>query len=295
MMYPLVAELAADQVPVALACRVLRLGSSGYYQWRGEPACGRDLADAYLCNAIRDVHTASRGTYGAPRVHAELRLGLGIRCGRKRVERLMRWCGLAGVTRRARRGCTRRDPAARPSDDLVNRRFAVTAPDRLWCADITEHPTGQGKVYAAVVLDAWSRRVVGLSIADHLRAELVTDALQMAIWRRGGQAAGTIHHSDHGTQYTSWAFGQRLRQAGLLASMGTVGDALDNAVAESFFATLQTELLDRRSWTTRAGLASAIFEYVECWYNPHRRHSALGYLSPLAYENHHLNPEGAAA
>jgi putative transposase len=177
----------------------------------------------------------------------------------------------------------------------VNRRFAVTAPDRLWCADITEHPTGQGKVYAAVVLDAWSRRVVGLSIADHLRAELVTDALQMAIWRRGGQAAGTIHHSDHGTQYTSWAFGQRLRQAGLLASMGTVGDALDNAVAESFFATLQTELLDRRSWTTRAGLASAIFEYVECWYNPHRRHSALGYLSPLAYENHHLNPEGAAA
>jgi putative transposase len=167
----------------------------------------------------------------------------------------------------------------------VCRRFHPDGPDRLWVADITEHPTREGKVYVAVVLDAWSRRVIGWSIADHLRTELVVDALDMACWRRKPEPdSGLIHHADHGTQYTSWAFGQRLRQAGLLGSMGTVGDALDNAMAESFFATLQLELLDRRDWQTRKELAQAIFEYIEAFYNPERRHTSINYLSPLAYE-----------
>ncbi|MGH3452377.1 MAG: IS3 family transposase, partial [Haloechinothrix sp.] len=179
-----------------------------------------------------------------------------------------------------------RDPAAIPNDDLVNRRFTVSGPDRLWVSDITEHPTATGKVYLGVVLDAWSRRVVGWSIADHLRAELVVDALQMAIWRR--QPSDTIVHSDHGTQYTSWAFGRRLRAAGLLGSMGTVGDAYDNAVAESFFGTLQLELLDRHDWQSRDQLAGAIFEWIECFYNPTRRHSSIGMLSPVDYETNRV-------
>jgi putative transposase len=232
-----------------------------------------------------EVHRQSRGTYGSPRVHAELRLGEGLRIGRKRVERLMRQAGLEGIYRRRRRGCTTRDPAAEPNDDLVNRRFRVTEADRLWVSDITEHPTNTGRVYLAVVLDAWSRRVVGWSIADHLRSELVVDALQMAIWRR--QPEGTIVHSDHGTQYTSWAFGRRLRAAGLLGSMGTIGDAYDNAVAESFFGTLQLELLDRRVWSSREELAAAIFEWIECFYNTQRRHSSVGMLSPIDYETTH--------
>lgn len=196
----------------------------------------------------------------------------------------MRAAGIEGVyRRRRRRGCTRRDPRAVPSDDLVNRRFSVEGPDRLWVSDVTEHPTDTGKVYLAVVLDAWSRRVIGWSIADHLRSELVVDALQMAIWRRQ-PPDGTVVHSDHGTQYTSWVFGRRLRAAGLLGSMGTVGDAFDNAVAESFFATLQLELLDRHHWSTREQLASAIFEWIECFYNPQRRHSFVGMRSPVDYE-----------
>ena len=241
-----------------------------------------------------EVHRQSRGTYGSPRVHAELRLGANIRIGRKRVERLMRQAGIEGVYRRRRRGCTRRDPNAVPSDDLVNRQFSVDAPDRLWVSDITEHPTDTGKVYLGIVLDAWSRRVVGWSIADHLRAELVVDALQMAIWRRR-PSNGTVVHSDHGTQYTSWAFGKRLRAAGLLGSMGTVGDAYDNAVAESFFGTLQLELLDQRPrWSSREQLASAIFDYIESFYNRTRRHSSINMHSPIAYETLHTAAQAAA-
>jgi len=199
----------------------------------------------------------------------------------------MRQAGLEGVYRRRRRkGCTKRNAAAVPSDDLVNRSFTVAGPDRLWVSDVTEHPTAEGRLYLAVVLDAWSRRVVGWSIADHLRAELVVDALQMAIWRRQ-PPDGAIVHSDHGTQYTSWAFGRRLRAAGLLGSMGTVGDAYDNAVAESFFGTLQLELLDRHHWSNRQQLANAIFEWIEAFYNPKRRHSTVGMLSPIDYETAH--------
>jgi putative transposase len=194
----------------------------------------------------------------------------------------MRARGLQGITRRRRHGCTRSRPDAR-SEDLVQRQFRPNSPDRLWVQDITQHPTREGWVYLAVVIDAWSRRVVGWSIADHLRAELVVDALEMARLRR--RPTGTIAHSDHGCQYTSWVFGQRLRAAGLMGSMGSVGDALDNAVAESFFASLQCELLDRHTWPTRAELARAMFHWIEAFYNPLRRHSTLGYLSPVDYEN----------
>jgi putative transposase len=270
---------------ITQACRALGVSTSGFYDWvtaQAEP-CRRRREDAVLRGTIREVHRQSRGTYGAPRVHAELRLGRDIRVGRKRVERLMRAEGLQGVTRRRRRGLTKRDAAAVPNDDLVARRFSPSGPNELWVADITEHPTPEGRVYCAVVIDAWNRQVVGHSIADHLRAELVVDALDMACWRQRPVAGQTVHHSDHGTQYTSWAFGQRLRSAGLLGSMGTVGDALDNAVAESFFATLQTELLDRHCWDSRRQLAQAIFEWIEVFYNQQRRHSTLGMRAPLTY------------
>ena len=273
--------------PIRFMANRLGVSTSGFYEWRHRQSnpCRRACEDAELTETITEIWRQSRGTYGAPRIWAELRLGRGIRVGRKRVARLMRQAGIEGVYRRRRRGCTRRDPDAVPSDDLVCRQFHPDGPDRLWVSDITEHPTAEGKVYLAVVIDAWSRRVVGWSIADHLRSELVVDALDMAIWRRRpARDAELIHHSDHGTQYTSWAFGQRLRQAGLLGSMGSVGDALDNAMAESFFATLQLELLDRRRWETRHELAQAIFEYIEAFYNTQRRHSGLNYLTPIEYE-----------
>lgn len=195
----------------------------------------------------------------------------------------MHGAGRQGIHRRRLRGCTRRDKAAVPSQDLVLREFNPAEPDRLYVADITQHPTTEGWYYLAVVLDCFSRRVVGWAMADHLRSERVVDALQMAIWQRR-PAPGAIHHSDHGSQYTSWAFGHRLRDAGLLGSMGTIGDCYDS-VAESFFATLQTELLDRSRWTTRQELGQAVFAYIETFYNPRRRHSTLGYLSPADYES----------
>ena len=251
-------DRACSDLPVAVCCRVMKVSTSGFYAWRACPVTDRDLDDAYLTNAIVDIHRMSRRSYGSPRVHAELRLGEGIRCSRKRVERLMRQAGVAGIHRRKLRGCTRRDPDAQPSDDLVNRAFDPTETDRLWVMDVTEHPTGEGKVYLAVVIDAFSRRVVGWSIADHIRAELVVDAVQMAIWRRRPPKGHTVAHSDHGSQYTSWAFGRRLRGAGLLGSMGSIGDCFDNSVAESFFGTLQLELLDEHRWATRQQLALAI-------------------------------------
>jgi len=283
--------------PIRFMASRLGVSTSGFYGWRhrqGNP-CQCRIADQELGETITEIWRRSRGTYGAPRIWAELRLGRDIRVGRKRVERLMRQAGIEGVYQRRTKGCTRRDPDAVPSDDLVNRQFNADGPDRLWVSDITEHPTREGKVYLAVVVDAWSRRVVGWSIADHLRAELVVDALDMAIWRRRpAKESGLIHHSDHGTQYTSWAFGQRLRKAGLLGSMGTVGDALDNAMAESFFETLQLELLDRRTWVTQRQLAQAIFEYIEAFYNPERRHSGIDYQSPIDYEHRHTTIEAVA-
>ena len=281
MRYRLVRELAADGVVVAVACRVLAVSTAGYYEWRERAPSARAVADQALSEQIVEIHAMSRGSYGAPRVHAELRLGQGVRCGRKRVARLMRSAGLHGIYRRRGRHAR---PAPAVHDDLVRRRFVADAPDRLWLTDITEHPTREGKVYCAAVLDVYSRRIVGWSIADHLRTELVVDALEMARWRRQPTRGETMVYSDRGSQYTSWAFGHRLRTAGLLGSMGRVASAVDNSMMESFFGTLQLELLDRRSWTTRAELASAIFEWIEGWYNPRRRHTAIGDLSPVEYE-----------
>jgi putative transposase len=199
MSYAFIVQDCPD-LPVATCCRVMKASTSGFYAWRAQPVSERDWADAQLTNTIVDIHRMSRGAYGSPRVHAELRLGEGIGCGRKRVERLMRQAGVQGIYRRRRRGCTRRDPDAQSAEDLVQRAFDPVEPDRLWMMDVTEHPTGDGKVYLAVVLDAFSRMVVGWSIADHLRAELVVDALQMAIWRRQPAPGRTVAHSDHGAQ-----------------------------------------------------------------------------------------------
>jgi transposase InsO family protein len=284
--------------PIRFMATRLQVSTSGFYEWRHRQThpAARSVADAELTETIGEIHRRSRGTYGSPRVWADLRHGTQIRVGRKRVERLMRQAGLVGVMRRRRTHTTRRDPDAVPSDDLVCRRFNVDGPDRLWVADITEHPTAEGKVYLAVVLDAWNREVIGSAITDHLRAEMVCDALDMARWRRRPPAGGgLIHHADHGCQYTSWVFGQRLRAAGILGSMGTVGDALDNAMAESFFAALQVELLDRRRWDTRSELAQAMFEWIEAFYNRERRHSALDYHSPVTYRHRHQAATAAVA
>ncbi len=204
---------------------------------------------------------------------------------------LMRRAGLRGLSERKR---WRARPDTPSVADLVDRSFTVIEPDVLWVTDITEHPTREGKVYLAAVLDVYARRIVGWSIADHLRAELVVDALEMARWRRRPRPGRTVLHSDRGTQYTSWAFGHRLRQAGLLGSMGRVGSAYDNAMMESFFGTLQRELLDRKSWTTRKELASAIFEWIEAWYNPRRRHTSIEDRSPVDYERLHAAASDAA-
>lgn len=224
----------------------------------------------------------SRCSYGAPRVHAELRLGMGVQVGRKRVARLLRVVGRRGISHRHKR---RHRPAVAVHDDLVQRQFIADGPDRLWCTDITEHPTRLGKVYCCAVLDVFSRVIVGWSIADHMRADLVVDALQMAIWRR--RPTGTIVHADRGAQYTSWVFGHRLRDAGLLGSMGRVASSVDNSMIESFWSTLQRELLDTRSWNTPEELGTAMFEWIEAWYNPRRRHTALDMLAPHQFEHLH--------
>jgi len=280
MRYRLVQECAGDGLPVAVACRLLDVSKAGFYEWRDRAPSRREIANRALLGTIRDIHRMSRGSYGSPMVFKELTMGHGRICSKNRVERLMRTAGIQGSYRR--RG-HRRKPLPATHDDLVARQFHVDRPNKLWVCDITEHPTGEGKVYLAVVIDAFSRRVIGHAIADHIRSEIVVDALEMARWRRK-DAVGVIVHSDHGSQYTSWVFGRRLRAAGLLGSMGRIGSALDNAMAESFFSRLQLDLLDTRIWKTRAELAAAMFEWIEGWYNPHRRHSSLGYLSPINYE-----------
>jgi putative transposase len=271
---------------------------SGYYGWLGRPAALRTQENELLLKHIEKIHDDSRGTYGSPRVHAELTLGLGLSVNLKRVARLMREAGIQGLYRRRdrhRHGCTVRDPDADPFPDLVNRDFTAEGPNRLWLTDITEHPTMEGKVYCAAVMDVYSRLIVGWSIDDNMRKELVIDALGMAIIRRRPdkqpEDARTITHSDHGSQYTSWAFGKRLRAAGLLGSMGTVGDCYDNAMMESSWGTMQLELLDTRTWETREELATAMFEWIECWYNPKRRHSSVGMHSPVTFEALHTGSD----
>ena len=266
--------------PIAVMCRILGVSPSGYYAWVKRPASARALMDAALTAEIRAAHAASKGTYGAPRLQIDL-AEAGIRVSRKRIARLMLKAGLVGVSRRKSAVTTVRD-GARQAPDLVDRNFTADQPNRLWVADITYIPTWGGFLYLAVVLDAFSRRIVGWSMATTLHMQVVLDALNMALWQR--RPNGVIHHSDHGSQYTSIEFGKRCREAGVRPSMGSVGDAYDNAMAESFFATLECELLDRCRFKTQAEARMAVFEFIEGFYNPRRRHSSLGYLSPIAFE-----------
>ncbi len=277
--------------PVSVCCELLGVSRSGYYEWAGRAPSDRALSDAWLTEKIKQIWTANRKVYGAPRIHAELRLAQGVRVGRKRVERLMRDAGVSGLVARKRGRTTIRVPGVRVADDLVERRFRPDAPNVLWIADVTYLRTWEGWLYLAAVQDAFSRRIVGWSMADHMRAELVVDALNMAITRRR-PAPGLIHHSDQGSQYVSLAFGQAAGDAGIARSMGSRGCCFDNAVAESFFATLKKELVHRRSWPTRRELTSEVFEYIEAFYNPRRRHSTLRMLSPIDYENGTLAPDG---
>jgi putative transposase len=268
--------------PVSVLCRVLRVSRSGYYDWKTRLPSKRAKENTSLTEKIREIHARSRGTYGYPRVHAELK-ALGVRCSRGRVARLMRKDGLRGCLRgRRRRHTTRQDPLAIPAPDLVKRNFAAPAPNRLWTADITYLHTDEGFLYLAFILDVYSRRVVGWSMASHLRSELVADALQMALHRRN-PSIGLIHHSDRGAQYTALSFGKRLEEAGIVPSMGRAGSALDNAISESFVSTLKSEIGVSHYPSRQVARASA-FEFIELFYNRVRRHSSLGYLSPSEYE-----------
>ncbi len=270
------------QFPIRVMCRVLGLSPSGYYAWLKRPPSNRARQDQALREKIVQIWNENRRVYGRPRLHAELR-ARGERTSPKRVGRLMREAGIQGASRRHRKaGLTRRDRKARPAPDLVNRNFAAEGPDQLWVADLTYVRTKAGWLYVAVVLDAWSRLVVGWAMETHLRSELVEKALAMAVIRR--QPKQVIHHSDQGAQYTSTAFGKRCREAGVQPSMGSVGDAYDNAMCESFFTTLECELLDRHRFRNPGEARRAVFDFIEGFYNRRRRHSALGYESPVRYE-----------
>jgi putative transposase len=278
--------IASEGLPVEIACRVLGVSCAGYYAWRFRPPSARAVRHAWLTDVIRDVHAASYGAYGANRVHAELVLGRGIRVGHNAVAMLMQRAGIAG-----RMGAPKRRgvPAAQTAEDLVERVFCREGPNQLWVTDITEHPTWEGKVYCAVVLDAYSRRVVGWSINHNPTAALTTNALGMAIEQREAVRGETVIHSDHGMQFTSWAFTERARRSGLVPSMGSVGDCYDNAMIEAFWSRMQVELLYSRRWKTRVELANAIFEYIEIFHNRRRRHSSLGMLTPIEFELNNIN------
>jgi putative transposase len=276
---------------VGVMCRLLQVSRSGFYAWLERPMSERDRTDLWLTAKIEAIHRRSKEVYGSPTIHAELADEHGIRVGRKRVARLMRAAGLRGATLRRYIVTTQPDLQAQRAVDLVDRKFYTDGPDRLWVADITYIPTWSGFLYLAMVLDVYSRRVVGWAMETHLRTELILAALNMAITQR--RPSEVIHHSDRGCQYTSYAFGKRCREAGVMPSMGSVGDAYDNAMAESFFATLERELLNRRRFKSQAEAKMAVFEWIEGWYNPHRRHSSLEYRSPVNYERaHHRSGEG---
>ena len=282
--------MAKEGLPVQTSCRILEVSESGFYEWRNRPPSERSLRHAWLTQLITEVHTASHGTYGARRIHAELTLGHGIAVGHGCIELLMRAAGVKGLPGNKRARSKHQTPTA---SDLVDRKFTRDEPNKLWVTDITEHPTREGKVYCAVVLDTFSRRVVGWSIDSSQTATLVTNALGMAISNRG-PTPGTLIHSDHGVQFTSWAFTRRAHDSGLVPSMGSIGDCYDNAVIESFWGRMQTELLNRKRWKARIELANAMFEYLEIFHNRQRRHSALGMLTPIEFENVHFTRQPVA-
>jgi putative transposase len=271
-------------------CQTLKVSTSGFYAWRDRPPCQRQLANIALTARIKQAHALSDETYGMPRIRAEL-LDWGIAASRKRVARLMRLAHIQGVSRR-RGFCvtTRRDRSQMGAPDLVKRQFVATDINQLWVADMTYIPTWSGFLYLAVVTDVYSRKVVGWMFGQRMTSDLVIAALNMALLTR--KPVSVIHHSDQGSQYTSVAFGKRCEQMGVRPSMGTVGDAYDNAMAESFFATLECELIDRRVWKTQAEARTAIFTWIEGWYNPRRRHSSLGQISPINFERKHQTQQG---
>lgn len=273
--------------PVSTMARVLGVSKAGYYAWLRRAPSAHAQADAALLKRVRTIHATSRHTYGVPRVHAELRAH-DERHSRKRLARLMREAGLVGACHRgAGPTTTQRDQEARPAPDLVDRSFKADAPNVLWVADMTYVPTLTGFLYLAVVLDVFSRRIVGWSMANHMLTTLILNALDMAVGQR--RPKDVIHHSDQGSQYTSLAFGSRCREVGVRASMGSVGDAYDNAMAESFFSTLECELLSRGPLKSQAEARMACFSYIEAFYNPIRLHSGIGYRSPIDYEKDYIN------
>jgi putative transposase len=275
----------SQQYGVRRCCRAVGVSPSSFYDWHRRGPSARQRADQRLLGDIRRIHAQSGGAYGAPRVHAELQIACGVRVGRKRVARLMRSAGLVGCHRRRRKGLTRRDPQAAPAPDLCHRQFSPPEPDRMWHGDYTELPTDQGKLYLVAIIDGCSRRAVGHAIGEHPTAELAISAVELAVSRRQVDPdGGLVHHSDQGAQFTSLAFGSKLQALGIRASMGSVGNCYDHALIESFFATLECELIDRRHWRTRAEARLEVFWWIEAVYNRTRRHSSLGYLSPVEYE-----------
>ena len=269
-------------LPVRRLCKVLGVSPSGYYAWLDRPPSRHAIEDAVLTERIRLIHEKSRRNYGSPNIHAELQED-GVRVARKRVARLMRLSGIRGAGKApAFVVTTRRDAEQRPAPDLVNRKFEANGPDQLWVADMTYVPTWAGFIYLAIVLDVRSRRIVGWAIGEDMLADLVLRALDMAATSR--RPTGVIHHSDQGSQYTSIAFGKRCEKLGVRPSMGSVGDANDNAMAESFFATLEKELLAKHSFRSKSEGKLELFSYIEGWYNPARRHSGLGRISPINFE-----------
>jgi putative transposase len=279
--YAAIKIMAAEDLPAQTACRILDVSESGFYAWLTRAPSERATRHAWLTDVVREIHGASRQTYGSVRVHAELTLGRGIIVGRHQVALVMRRAGLRGVMGRRKRPRIERPDAI--ALDLVDRSFARTERNQLWVTDITEHPTREGRLYCCVVLDVFSRRVVGWSIDTSPTAALVTNALGMAIGSRNPHS-GTLIHSDQGTQFTSWAFTHRAKASGLVPSMGSIGDCYDNAIIEAFWSRMQVELLDRQRWLTRVELANAIFEYLEIFHNRQRRHSALEMLTPIEFE-----------
>jgi transposase InsO family protein len=286
--YPFIEAEKAGNHNVTRACEPLLVSRSAYYTDRTNPGSRHARRDVELTAKIVEIHDQSKQTYGSPRVHHELQ-AQGQRCSRKRVARLMRQIDRQGRTPRRWKNTTIADPAAATRPDLIGRDFAIdpdqpAAPDTRWCGDITYIHTWQGWLYLATVIDLASRRVVGWAVADHLRTDLVADALIEAVNRRR-PAPGVVFHSDRGCQYTSTQYATLATSLGVTLSVGRRGQCWDNAVAESFFSTLKTELIHRRPWPTHKATASAIFDYIEGWYNTRRRHSTLGYLSPTTYEN----------
>lgn len=274
-------RLSDTGIPVDRCCQTLGVSRQGYYRYKRRATSATRLRRQWLTGLIREVHVASRGTYGYRRIHAELTMAMNVQVSSRLVSVLMTQAGIYGLPGPAR---VKRLRGIVTSDDLVNRKFHRLRPNELWMTDITEHPTREGKLYCAAVMDAFSRRIIGWSIDSRQDSTLVVNALDMAIRNRRPEPGGIVH-ADHGVQFTSWAFSNKIRSAGLMPSFGSVGDGLDNAMMESFWSSMQIELLNRRRWKTRVELANAIFDYIEIFHNRQRRHSALGYHTPTEYEN----------